>query len=60
MVKNTTLLVGLLYNMCKIQLVNKSENENAMNSVNKTEIDNMIASADKFLDDRGFTVLASL
>ena len=60
LVENTTLLVGLLYNMCKIQLVNKSENENAMNSVNKTEIDNMIASADKFLDDRGFTILASL
>ena len=38
-VSNTTLLVGLLYHMCKVKLVNKSEDDAEVNVINHTEID---------------------
>lgn len=47
--ENTVLLVGLLYKMCKIKLVLKPEKENELNKVNKNEIDNAIADADKVM-----------
>ncbi len=37
-VKNTVMLVGLLYKMCKLNLVNKASNENEMNTINKSGI----------------------
>ena len=37
MTKNLVMLVGLLYRMCRIKLVLKSEND--LNTVNKTEVD---------------------
>ena len=37
-VKNTVMLVGLLYEMCKLNLVNKASNENEMNTINKSGI----------------------
>lgn len=37
-VKNTVMLVGLLYKMCKLNLVNKATNENEMNTINKSGI----------------------
>lgn len=37
-VKNTVMLVGLLYKMCKLNLVNKTTNENEMNTINKSGI----------------------
>lgn len=43
--KNAVLLVQLLYTMCRVKLVNKSASDNDINSVNKTEVDNMIRSA---------------
>lgn len=33
MTENTVLIVGLLYNMCKVELVKKSTQENGINSV---------------------------
>lgn len=36
LVNNTTLLVKLLYDMCKVELVQKSEEEDAMNTINTT------------------------
>lgn len=50
--ENTVLLVGLLYNMCKVQLVLKSENASDMNEINRKEIDNSIEQAKKFLSDK--------
>lgn len=47
--ENTVLLVGLLYNMCKVSLVNKEKNNNGMNSVNHNEIDKSIGNADTIL-----------
>ena len=39
-VENTVLLVNLLYQMNKVQLVLKTEEENALNTVNEEEIRN--------------------
>lgn len=39
--ENAVLLVGLLYKMCEVNLVLKAESEEAVNSVNETEIREM-------------------
>lgn len=49
LVENTYLLVALLYGMCKVQLVLKSENENEMNSINNTEISKSMNDAETIL-----------
>lgn len=36
--ENTILLVGLLYKMCKVNLVSKSSSQNEINTINKSEI----------------------
>jgi len=38
-IENTILLVGLLYNMCKVSLVKKSTSKNGTNSINRSAID---------------------
>lgn len=45
--ENLVLLTGILYKMCKVNLVTKSEEENKLNSVNYKEIDAVVADADK-------------
>ena len=50
--ENTVLLVGLLYSMCKVELVLKGKNENDINTINKTEIDNSIKKANAVLTDK--------
>ncbi|MCM1165918.1 MAG: hypothetical protein NC299_08435 [Lachnospiraceae bacterium] len=49
--ENLVLLIGLLYSMCKVQLVLKSDNENDMNTVNKNGVDSAIQNADDALYD---------
>lgn len=49
---NTVLLVGLLYNMCKVELVLKSENENDINTINKAAIETSINNANAVLADK--------
>lgn len=49
--QNSVLLVGLLYKMCQISLVNKAENENEMNTVNQSEIDETIRNSEEVLDN---------
>lgn len=39
LVNNTALLVKLLYDMCKVELVQKSEEEDAMNTINTTGLE---------------------
>ena len=56
--ENTVLLVGLLYNMCKVQLVRQTMSKTATNEVNEKEINKSIRDAQTFLDDSGLTVLA--
>ncbi len=49
--QNTILLVGLLYKMCKVNLVKKAKNENEMNTINKVDINKAITSAEDILAD---------
>lgn len=50
--ENTVLLVGLLYNMCKVELVLKSEDENDINTINKTAVEKSIHYANAVLVDK--------
>lgn len=45
------LLVGLLYEMCKVQLVSKSSNANGLNSINYNSINASIFKADSALEN---------
>ena len=47
--QNSVLLVGLLYRMCKISLVIKSEEENQLNTINKTEVETSIQNSEQVL-----------
>ena len=48
--ENTVLLVGLLYNMCKVELVLKSEND--INTINKVAVEASISNANTILEDK--------
>lgn len=50
--ENTVLLVGLLYNMCKIELVLKTENESEINIINADAIHKSIEDANRVLTDK--------
>ncbi|MCD3245452.1 hypothetical protein G8S21_05765 [Clostridium botulinum C] len=50
--ENTVLLVNLLYNMCKVNLVLKSENETELNKVNNEVINKTISDSEKFIVER--------
>ena len=49
-VKNTVLLVGLLYNMCKVNIVNQPEKEGEPNTVNHQGIDEYIQKAEDVIE----------
>ena len=49
MTQNTALLVGVLFNMCKVKLVLVSENETDSNKVNSVAINKSIEDANKVL-----------
>lgn len=51
MIENTVLLVGLLYNMCKVRLVMKAGGEDDINRVNHAEIDKNITNARHIMDE---------
>ena len=50
--ENTVLLVGLLYNMCKVELVIKNDNKNGMNKINKTAVQQSINNANSVIADK--------
>lgn len=50
-VKNTCLLVGILYKMCKVNLVIESKEENGINSVNEEVVECMEKEANVILND---------
>jgi len=47
--ENTALLVGLLYNMCKVQLVLKSDNKTELNTINSEAVNKSITDAEQFM-----------
>ena len=55
--ENLVLLVGLLYDMCKVKLVLQAEDDSEVNRVNKEEIDKNIGHAEEILSElHGITV----
>ena len=55
--ENTALLVGLLYSMCKVQLVLQSNSATELNRVNEEEIHASREAAKNFLADSGLSAL---
>ena len=53
--ENTVLLVGLLYNMCKVELVQQAENKDELNTVNTDAINKSMADAEQVLLERDFS-----
>lgn len=49
--QNAVLIVGLLYKMCKVNLVKKSKSDEDMNEINKAEVNKSINESKKVLDD---------
>lgn len=49
MVENTVLLVGLLYDMCKVQFVLKAENDSDINSINYKDINKSMVNAKRIM-----------
>lgn len=52
--ENTVLLTGLLYKMCKVQLVLRAEDEGELNTINIEEVNKSIDDAEKFMKEKGF------
>ena len=50
--ENTVLLVGLLYNMCKVELVLKANGENDINSINSQAVQQAIDNANVIIADK--------
>lgn len=50
--ENTVLLVGLLYNMCKVELVLKSERKDDINTINKEAVNKSIRNANSVIEDK--------
>lgn len=49
--QNSVLLVGLLYKMCQVSLVEKANSDSEMNKVNRTAIDESINNAQNVMSD---------
>lgn len=54
-VHNTSLLVGILYKMCKVNIVNKSETEGEPPSINKSAIEQTLQDTETFLQAKKLT-----
>lgn len=52
--ENTVLLVGLLYNMCKVKLVQQAEGDNKLNKINHADIDKSIGDSEIIISSKGF------
>ena len=49
--QNAVLLVGLLYKMCKVNLVKKAQNDAEMNEINKEDINRSVNESKEVLDN---------
>lgn len=54
-VENTALLVGLLYKMCKVNIVNKSEKESERQSINRADIEKTLQDTETVLQENKLT-----
>lgn len=58
MTENTVLLVSLLYQMCKVQLVLQSEQHGGLNQVNHAGMEQAANHTERFLEETGLAALA--
>lgn len=49
--ENTMCLVGLLYEMCKVQIVEKSDDKNKLNEINEADVKKQLKNAEKVLQE---------
>ena len=49
------MLVGLLYNMCKVQLVKQAESKGELNTINSDEIKKSMTDAEQVLSEKDFS-----
>lgn len=56
-VQNTVLLVSLLYNMCKVKLVLQTDNENELNKVNTSEIQETLQNTQNVLEENDICIV---
>lgn len=49
-IDNMILIVGVLYNMCKVKLVNEQTSENSINNINKVDIEKAEKDANEILN----------
>lgn len=49
--ENTVLLVGLLYSMCKVELVKKATKKDGMNTINRADAQKAMDDATRVMDD---------
>lgn len=54
-VENTALLVGVLYKMCKVNIVNKSKTESEKPSINKLDIEQTLQDTETVLQENKLT-----
>lgn len=59
MAKNTYTLVILLYNMCKVQLVLQTDEENGINKINYAEIDSVRQSTNQAIAEKNIAAIAA-
>lgn len=58
--ENTVLLVGLLYKMCRVQLISVAEDVTALNTINENAINESIDDANIILSDENITSFAEI
>lgn len=56
-VENTVLLVSLLYEMNKVQLVLKEENDGELNEINRKDVGDLMNKADTVLSENGWELI---
>ena len=59
MIENSAILTQLLYSMCKVQLVIKTNNKNGINKVNTEEVTASQNNADTVLHERGLAAITT-
>ena len=57
MIENSAILTQLLYSMCKVQLVIKTNDKNGINKVNTEEVTRSQNNADAVLHERGLAAI---
>ena len=56
-IENSQMLTGLLYSMCKVQIVLKTDDENGINEINTEAISESLNNADTVFKERDLVAI---